>query len=220
MLERSPSSSHLFGAGRGLLVALVAIAFMAATGWLAAQIVLAPKSATEAPVAVPTPVIERDKLLALIDHHGRKLAPAALARPATLVFFGYTHCPDICPLELATMAAALDRLGPLAGDVAAFFVSVDPERDSVERLADYVPHFDPRITGLTGEPDAIAAAAGAFRAYYAKVEAADGSYTVDHFARTLVLDQDARLVAAIPFDSPPEALEAAVRETLGQAGTS
>jgi len=217
MLERSPSSSHLFGAGRGLLVALVAVGFMAATGWLAARVVLAPAPATE---TVPAPVIERSSLLALIDHHGRRLAPAALAKPATLVFFGYTHCPDICPLELATMAAALERLGPLADDVAAFFVSVDPERDTAARLADYVPHFDPRITGLTGTADAVAAAAAAFRAYYAKVESADGSYTVDHFARTLVLDQDARLVAAIPFDSPAEALEAAVRDTLSRAGSS
>lgn len=217
MIERSQSPSHpFFAAGRGMLVALLAILFMAATGWLVARLVLAPAPPIE---AAPVPVIERESLLALTDHHGQPLTPAALARPATLVFFGYTHCPDICPLELATMAAALERLGQQAGDVAAFFVSVDPERDTVERLADYVPHFDPRITGLTGTPDAVAAAAAAFRAYYAKVEQADGSYTVDHFARTLVLDRDGRLVAAIPFDSAPEALADAVRPLLAAVGS-
>lgn len=220
MLERREAPSHLTGAhltgaGRGMLVALIALVFMAATGWLVARVVLAPAPSVEAP---PSPLIERESLLALIDHHGQPLAPAALAKPATLVFFGYTHCPDVCPMELATMAAALDRLGPDADAVGAFFVSVDPERDTAAQLADYVPRFHGGITGLTGEPEAIAAAAGAFRVYYEKVALDDGSYTVDHFARTLVLDRDGRLVAAIPFDSAPEALENAVRPLLAAAG--
>lgn len=206
MTPTAPSPRHVMGAGRGLLVALLSIVFMAATGWLVAELVRTP-----APIETPVPVIDRTSLLALVDHHGRPLAPAALDQPALVVFFGYTHCPDICPMELATMAAALDRLGPAAAGVGAFFVSVDPERDTPDHLRGYVELFHPKITGLTGEPAAIAAAAAAFRAYYQRVEHDDGAYTIDHFARTLVLDQDGRLQAAIPFDSQPEVLEAAIR---------
>jgi len=209
MTPTAPSPKHVVGVGRGLLVALLSIVFMAGTGWLVAEIVRQP-----APLEAPKPLLDKTSLLALVDHHGRPLDPAALDKPATVVFFGYTFCPDICPLELGTMAAALDRLGPAAGEVGAFFVSVDPERDTPEHLSGYVELFHPLITGLTGEPEAIAAAAGAFRAYYEKVEHEDGHYTIDHFARTLVLDRDGRLEAAIPFDSRPDVLVAALRPLL------
>jgi protein SCO1 len=209
MIQAPVSPTRFMGAGRGMLVALIAIVFMAATGWLALDLVRQP-----APIEAPAPIIDRTPLLALIDHHGQPLDPAALEKPATVVFFGYTHCPDICPMELATMAAALDRLGVKAQDVAAFFVSVDPERDTPAHLGGYVGLFHERITGLTGKPEAVAAAAGAFHANYQKVAHDDGDYTVDHFARTLVLDRDGRLAAAIPFDSPVEALTAALAPLL------
>jgi protein SCO1/2 len=206
--------AHRSLAARSRLVALLAIAFIAGTGWLVADRLLRLWPPSE---MAAVPVIDTSALLALVDHTGRPLGPAAVDKPALVVFFGYTHCPDICPMELATMAASLEQLGAAAEQVGAFFVSVDPERDTAERLADFVPYFDPRITGLTGSPEAIAAAAGAFRAFYAKVEADDGSYTVDHFARTLVLDRAGHLVAAVPFDSPVEALTNALRPLLEHA---
>jgi protein SCO1 len=209
MIQTPVSPTGFIGAGRGMLVALLSIVFMAGTGWLVAELVRPP-----AAVEAPAPVLGKASLLALVDHHGHELTAAALDKPALVVFFGYTYCPDICPLELATMAAALDRLGPAADGVGAFFVSVDPERDTPDHLAGYVDLFHPGITGLTGEPAAIAAVASAFRAYFERVEHADGTYTVDHFARTLVLDHEGRLEAAIPFDSRPEVLEAALRPLL------
>ena len=209
MTPTAPSPKHVVGVGRGLLVAVLSIVFMAGTGWLVAEIVRQP-----APLEAPRPLLDKTSLLALVDHHGRPLDPTVLDKPATVVFFGYTFCPDICPLELGTIAAALDRLGPAAGGVGAFFVSVDPERDTPEHLRGYVERFHPRITGLTGEPEAIAAAAGAFRAYYEKVEHEHGHYTIDHFARTLVLDRDGRLEAAVPFDSEPDVLVTALRPLL------
>jgi protein SCO1 len=209
MIQTPVSPARFMGAGRGMLVALISIVFMAATGWFAQGVVRHP-----APIEAPAPVIDKTPLLALVDHHGHPLDPAALDKPAIVVFFGYTHCPDICPMELATMAAALDRLGVRARDVAAFFVSVDPERDTPAHLGGYVALFHEHITGLTGEPKDVAAAAGAFHAYYQKVAHEDGDYTVDHFARTLVLDLDGRLAAAIPFDSPVESLVAALAPLL------
>ncbi len=217
MRQHTGSHGHLIGAGRGLLLPLIAIAFMGVTGWLAASSVPWSTIMAEEPAV---PVIEKESLLALVDHRGEQLTAGALEKPALLVFFGYTHCPDVCPLELATMAAALDRLGPAADEVAAFFVSVDPDRDTTEQLAAYVALFHPGITGLTGTQEAVAAAAGAFRAYYARVDEADGGYTIDHFARTLVLDREGQLRAAIPFDSPPEALESAVRPLLADLPAS
>ncbi len=217
MRQHTGTHGHLTGAGRGLLLPLLAIAFMGVTGWLVASNLPWPAIMAEEPAV---PVIEKESLLTLVDHRGRSLAPAALEKPALVVFFGYTHCPDVCPLELATMAAALDRLGPAADEVAAFFVSVDPERDTLEALADYVTLFHPGITGLSGTSEDVAAAAGAFHAFYARVDAADGAYTMDHFARTLVLDREGHLRAAVPFASPPEALESAIRPLLGAAPTS
>lgn len=206
------AGATLEGAGRGMLVVVASVVFMVATGWFVADLVRqAHAPLSETPAAV---TIETTSLLELVDHRGEPLSPAVLDQPALVVFFGYTYCPDICPLELATIAAALERLGPAAEHVAAFFVSVDPERDTPEQLSRYVPHFDPRITGLTGTPEAVARVAGAFRAFYAKVELDDGDYTVDHFARTLVLDRAGRLTAAIAYDSPPDELVGALRPLL------
>lgn len=211
MRQHTGSPRLLTGGGRGLLLPLLVVVFIGATGWLASTILPWRDFFSEAPAV---PVIETESLLALVDHHGQKLAPAALQNRVNLVFFGYTHCPDVCPLELATMAAALDRLGDAAGRVGAFFVSVDPERDTPEQLALYVALFHPGITGLTGTPEEVAATAGAFHAYYARVDQEDGSYTMDHFARTMVLDRDGHLIAAIPFDQSPETLEKAIRPLL------
>ena len=205
------AGTDLRGAGRGMLVVLASLAFMIGTGWYLADLVR--HTAVPAPAAV-TPVIETASLLELVDHRGGTVQPRALDKPALVVFFGYSYCPDICPMELATMAAALERLGPAAEHVGAFFVSVDPERDTPAQLADYVPYFHPRITGLTGTAEAVARVAGAFRAYYARVELDDGHHTVDHFARTLVLDRAGRLAAAIPFASPPDELVEAIRPLL------
>ena len=200
------------GGPRGVLIALAVLAFIAGTGWWQ----LAPLLAGHAP-ARPAPVIATGPLHALVDHDGRPFEVGDLDGRAVVVFFGFTHCPDVCPLELATVALALDRLGAAADQVRAVFVSVDPERDTPERLGAYVGAFHPRLVGLTGTPEAIAAAAGAFGARFARVELDDGDYTVDHLARIFVLDGERRLVAALPFASPPEALLAALQPLLGAA---
>jgi protein SCO1/2 len=118
-----------------------------------------------------------------------------------LVFFGFTHCPDICPAELQVIAQALDQLGDKAKRVVPIFITVDPERDTPAAMAEYVKSFGPNFVGLTGSPEAIAAAAKAYRVAYSKVENKDsaGDYTVDHSALVYLMDLEGRYVTHFAY---------------------
>ena len=132
----------------------------------------------------------------LIDQSGKDVTDRDFRGRHMLVFFGFTHCPDICPAELQVMSAALDQLGDEAHKVVPVFITLDPERDTQAAIADYVKHFGSNFVGLTGSPEAVAAAAKAYRVAYAKVEmqgAADG-YTVDHSALVYLMDTDGEYV--------------------------
>ncbi len=132
----------------------------------------------------------------LIDQSGKDVTDRDFRGRHMLVFFGFTHCPDICPAELQVMSAALDQLGDEAHKVVPIFITLDPERDTQAAIADYVKHFGSNFVGLTGSPEAVAAAAKAYRVAYAKVEiqgAADG-YTVDHSALVYLMDPDGEYV--------------------------
>jgi protein SCO1/2 len=132
----------------------------------------------------------------LIDQSGKDVTDRNFRGRHMLVFFGFTHCPDICPAELQVMSAALDQLGDEAHKVVPIFITLDPERDTQAVIADYVKHFGSNFVGLTGSPEAVAAAAKAYRVAYAKVEiqgAADG-YTVDHSALVYLMDTDGEYV--------------------------
>jgi protein SCO1 len=118
-----------------------------------------------------------------------------------LIFFGFTHCPDICPAELQVIAQALDQLGDKAKKVVPIFVTLDPERDTPDAMANYVKSFGPNFVGLTGSPEAIAAAAKAYRVSYAKVENKDspGDYSVDHSALVYLMDPEGRYVTHFSY---------------------
>ncbi len=118
-----------------------------------------------------------------------------------LVFFGFTHCPDICPAELQVLAQALDQLGDKAKKVVPIFISVDPERDTPQVMADYVKSFGPNFVGLSGTPDQIAAVAKAYRVAYSKIEnkASPGDYSVDHSALVYVMDPEGRYVTHFSY---------------------
>lgn len=111
-----------------------------------------------------------------------------------LIFFGFTHCPDICPAELQVIAQALEQLGDKAKTVVPIFITLDPERDTPGAMANYVKSFGPNFVGLTGSPEAIAAAAKAYRVAYSKVENKDsaGDYSVDHSALVYLMDPEGR----------------------------
>lgn len=141
-------------------------------------------------------------------------------RKLVLLYFGYTSCPDICPTNLAIIALALRKLDAEALDaVQVLFVSVDPERDTPERLADYVRYFHPSILGLTGSPQALANAAQQFGAAYQRADAGDSAmgYLIDHSAYTYLVDQSGRLAEVLDHATPAEEIVALVQRHLGDA---
>lgn len=136
-----------------------------------------------------------------------------------LVYFGYTYCPDICPTSLAATGEGLKQLTPdERKDVAMIFVSVDPRRDTVERLKEYVAFFDPAIVGVTGSADEVADVARRYGVFYAeqKVDTAGGGYVVDHSAETFIVGRDGRLVARMAHGTLPAQVAALIRQYLHQ----
>jgi protein SCO1 len=143
----------------------------------------------------------------LVDQNGRTVTDEDFKGKPFIVFFGFTNCPDICPTTLFEMSEVLKRLGPDAQKTAALFISVDPERDTPEKLKDYISSFHPRIFGLTGTPEQIAAVEKDYRVYAKKVPLKDGDYTMDHSAVVYLMDKQGRFVA--PFNLKKSADESA-----------
>ncbi len=134
------------------------------------------------------------KDFALPDYNGKMRTLADFKGKAVVVFFGYTQCPDVCPTTMAEMAAVMQQLGSLADKVQVLFITLDPERDTPELLAKYVPSFDPRFLGLVGDKAATDKVAKEFKVFYQKVPGKEpGSYTLDHTAGSYVFDPQGRL---------------------------
>ena len=133
------------------------------------------------------------KTLALTDHNGEPRTLADFRGKVVALFFGFTHCPDVCPTTLGEMATVMKELGPDAARLQVIFVSIDPERDTVDVLKRYVPLFHPDFLGMTGSPEEIAKAAKEFKIYYQKQVLKGGGYTMDHSAGTYLLDTEGRL---------------------------
>lgn len=154
----------------------------------------------------------------LVDHNGQAVTEQTYAGTWRLMFFGFTHCPDVCPTELQRLATVLDSLGPRAQRVTPLFVSIDPERDTPSALSAYVELFDPRIVGLTGTPEQIAAVTRSFRVYSAKVPLDGGSYTMDHSAFVYLMRPDGSFGTLFPPDVPPERITAALVARIEEGG--
>lgn len=134
------------------------------------------------------------KDFALPDYNGKMRSLADFKGKAVVVFFGYTQCPDVCPTTMAEMASVMQQLGPLADRVQVIFITLDPERDTPELLAKYVPAFDPRFLGLVGDKAATEKVAKEFKVFYQKVPGKEpGSYTLDHTAGSYVFDPQGHL---------------------------
>ncbi len=141
----------------------------------------------------------------LTDHAGRPRTLADFRGKAVLLFFGYTHCPDICPTTLATMARARERLGEDGQRVQGLFVTLDPARDTADVLARYVPAFDPTFLGLRGSEAEVSRVAADFKLFFARLDAdTAGFYTVDHQAAIFAFDPEGRLRLYFRGDTGPE----------------
>ncbi|KAM3324983.1 protein SCO1 1, mitochondrial [Capsicum chacoense] len=125
----------------------------------------------------------------LIDHNGKSVTEKDFFGKWTVVYFGFTHCPDICPEELQKLAAAVDKIKEKSGiQIVPVFISVDPERDTVEQVGEYVKEFHPNLIGLTGSPEEIKKTARAYRVYYMKTEEEGSDYLVDHSIVMYLMD--------------------------------
>lgn len=152
----------------------------------------------------------------LTAHDGKPRTLADFRGKVVVLFFGFTHCPDICPATLAQYAQAAKQLGTDADRVQFLFVTVDPERDTVEVLKQYVPAFDARFLGLTGDQEAIAATAKEFKVMFRKQQGKTAdAYSVDHSAGTYIFDREGRVRLFVRHDQPVEDVVHDIRLLIG-----
>lgn len=150
----------------------------------------------------------------LIDQNGQPITDRDMKGRPFLVFFGYTHCPDICPTTLFDVSEMMRALGQDADRTGALFITVDPERDTPAAMKDYMASFDPHLRGATGDAKAIAAAEKAYRVYSKKVPTDNGDYSMDHTALVYLMDKQGRFVAPFSLKRLPEEAAAELRKYL------
>ncbi len=155
------------------------------------------------------------KGFSLTDFNGKPRTLADYKGKVAIVFFGYTQCPDVCPTTMAEMASVMQKLGPQADQVQVLFITLDPERDTPQLLASYVPAFDKRFMGLYGNLEQTAKTAKDFKVFYSKVPgSAPGSYTIDHMAGSYVFDKDGRLRLFIRHGGSADSIVHDIRQLL------
>ena len=152
----------------------------------------------------------------LVDQTGKTVTDQDFRGRYMLVFFGFTHCPDICPAELQVMSAALDELGPKADEVVPVFITLDPERDTQAAMGAYVKNFGSRFVGLTGSPEQIAAAAKAYRVAYSKFQEdkASSDYSIDHSALVYLMGKDGEYITHFAYGTPASKMTETLRRYL------
>jgi protein SCO1/2 len=150
----------------------------------------------------------------LIDQDGKPITDEALKGHPSLVFFGYTHCPDVCPATLFDISEVLRALGPDADKTAALFVTIDPDRDTPAAMKDYLSSFDPHLRGVTGDDKDIGMIEKEYRVYAKKVPADHGDYSMDHTALVYLMDKQGRFVAPFSLKRRPEESAAELRKYM------
>ena len=207
-----PGRSPPGGAPRYLLVAavLAALVVLSTGGYLALMLKENPRGAagTALASAIGGP-------FQLVDQNGKTVTDADLKGKWSLIYFGYTHCPDACPTALNDISIALSELGAKRDAVRPVFITVDPERDTSETLKTYVTAFDAPILALTGAPDQVAKAAKGYRVYYAKHPEPGGDYSMDHSSVIYVMDPEGRFTASFTQENTPEQMADRLKKLVG-----
>ena len=154
----------------------------------------------------------------LVDHHGNEVTEKTYAGKYLLVYFGYTYCPDVCPTELLVLGQTLDLLGDKAARIQALFITVDPERDTPEKLAEYLPDFHPDLIGLTGTAAEVKNVARAYRGYFRKSsgEATEGAYLVAHTSLVYFMDPAGEYVSHFVFGQGAETVARGIEKFLDE----
>lgn len=193
------------------LLAWLAVAAVLGLTWFALRL------STAEPVGAAMPTVAQHAAapraaFRLLDHRGREVTERDLRGAFTLVYFGYTSCPSVCPTTLTDIAVAMESLEPDGPEVRALFVTVDPARDTPATLATYVEAFHPRLVGLTGSEAQIRDAARSFRAHYRTAgDVEDADYLVDHSAFVYLIGPDGRMLTYFPHGTSAKAMTAEVR---------
>ena len=193
-------------------VGVVGFLLLATTGgWLVTDGPLAPPRSATGPgtLAIGGP-------FSLTDHRGRAVTERDFRGRPMAVFFGFTHCPEVCPTTLYEMSSNLVALGDAAKDFSVFFITVDPARDTVDTMKDYVSNFDPRIEALVPTEEQLKQLVSDFRVYYAKVPTSDGGYTMDHTATIFLFDRTGAFAGTIGYGEAPAMREAKLEKLLGR----
>ncbi len=188
---RNPSNSRSRAFSMRVAATMAAVGALAlAAIWLAWQ----PQASNRSLIGGP---------FALQNGDGKTITEATFRGRPFLVYFGYTHCPDVCPTELAQMSDVLAKMGDKA--IPALFITVDPERDTPKVMQDYVSSFDPHLIGLSGSPQAIGAAEKGYRVFARKGETqSDGGYSMDHSSIVYLMDKSGGFVEALNLERAPE----------------
>jgi protein SCO1/2 len=182
---------------RRIAIPLAAFVFGLVALGAAAVLTLTPSGREVAASSVGGP-------FALVDHNGKPVTEQDFAGTPHLIFFGFTHCPDVCPTKLFELSEILRHTGEAGSQIRALFITVDPERDTPEIMQSYVSSFDERILGLTGTPEQVAEVVRAYRAYSRKVPLEDGDYTMEHTAIVYIMDAQGRFITALDTTRAPE----------------
>lgn len=155
----------------------------------------------------------------LIDQTGTEVTERTFLGRVMVIYFGYTHCPDICPIDAANIAQAVDLLGSAGQEVQPLFITIDPRRDTPERLSEWLGAIHPRFIGLTGTEQAVASTAKAFKVIYERVETAKGyDYAVNHPGLTYVMNRNGEFLFLLPPGTPPEVIAEELRTVLNGEG--
>lgn len=180
----------------------------------------APQAVTAHGDSVPADAAAIGGAFELTDQHGKTVRDTDFKGRIMLVFFGFTHCPDICPITVATLSKLMEMMGSKADQVAPIFITVDPHRDTPQAMKDYLANFDPRLTGLTGSEEKIKQAASAYKAYadmaahHKKGKAHSGDYGVSHSSILYMMDKDGKYLRHFSYNAPVKELLDAVNAYL------